>query len=332
MKQVKETTADKPKAEARAFPTQGKAKKKSKQEVEKSRPKAQRALTVTQVGIELNRQARAKVRQTRVKAEKASAKTKKTARGRAKKKKLPLIGLETAGAEQRVSFVVRLTIDEQGQPRRTEIEHAQSGKKEVFPAFDVEHLVNFIQACISPISPKPAIPATPPRAKARVPSSRISTSTVSLIVVDVQVFPVGIPTRMTLTLNSDEAFTIQTRFRLQGPDAPALAAQAIPFKVKVYSKEITSGTSSLLASLTANLAKDVAAYTAQTQPLSLPVGLYRLTTLVTLDAPIKLAGFLEGPIVDVVGIQSPAAPAAEPDIPPSPSDRLPRSTEGTGAS
>jgi len=124
---------------------------------------------------------------------------------------------------------------------------------------------------------------------------------------------------MALTLNSEEGFTIQIHFRLQGPDAPSLAAQAFSFKVKVYIKEVTSGMSSLLVSYTSNLAKDVVAYTVQMQPQSLPGGLYRLTTLVTLDAPIKLAGFFEGPIVEVAGIQSPAPPsAAESDIPLSP--------------
>ena len=318
VKRVKENTVEKPEAEARATPTRGKAKKKTEQEVKKSLPKAQGALAATQTGVEPDRQARAKVKQTRAKAEKASAKTKKVTRGKAKKEKLPPTGLEKEGTEQRVSFVVRLTVDEQGQPRRTEIEHAQSGKKEVFPALDVQRLVSFIQACISPISPKPAIPAAPPPARARAPTSGIITSAVSLIVSDVQVLPLGTPGMMALTLNSDEGFTIQTRFRLQSRDAPSLAAQALPFKIKVYAKEVTSGRSSLLATYTANLVKDVVAYTAQTQPLSLLGGLYRLTTLVTLDAPIKLAGFFEGPIVDVAGDQSPIAPAAESGIPLSP--------------
>lgn len=314
LKRVKETTVEKPKAEARATPTRGKAKNKTEQEAEKSPPKAQGALAATQTGVEPDRQARAKVKQTRAKAEKSSAKAKKVTRGKAKKEKLLPIGLEKEGAEQRVSFVVRLTVDEQGQPRRTEIEHAQSGKKEVFPALDVQRLVSFIQACISPISPKPATPAAPPPARACAPMSTTSPSAVSLTITDVQVFPIGTPSIIALTLNSDEGFTIQTRFRLQGPDAPSLAAQAFSFKVKVYIKEVTSNMSKLLSAYSAKLVKDVLEYTTQTQPLSLPGGLYRPTTLVTLDTPIKLAGFLDGPVVQVAGIQSIVAPVAEPDI------------------
>jgi len=53
------------------------------------------------------------------------------------------------GIEQRISFIVRLTVDERGQPRRTEIEHAKSGEKEAFPGLDVQRLVAFMKACLS---------------------------------------------------------------------------------------------------------------------------------------------------------------------------------------
>jgi len=57
--------------------------------------------------------------------------------------------LEEGGAERRVTFILRLTVDERGQPRRTEIEHAQSSKKETFPGLDVQRLAAFMKACIS---------------------------------------------------------------------------------------------------------------------------------------------------------------------------------------
>jgi hypothetical protein len=53
------------------------------------------------------------------------------------------------GTERRITFILRLTVDEQGQPRRTEIQHAQSGGKETFPGLDVQRLAAFIEACIS---------------------------------------------------------------------------------------------------------------------------------------------------------------------------------------
>ena len=172
-----------------------------------------------------------------------------------------------------------------------------------------------MQACITPISPKPAIPTTTVPVKAPIPTSETVTLSVSLTIIDVQVFRVGTPGVMALTLASDEGFQIQIRFLLQGPDTLSLAVQPLPFNIKVYTKEVTSGRAGLLTTYNANLVKDVEAYTTQTHPLSLPGGLYRLTTLVTLEAPVKLAGFLEGPIIDVADIQSAVILAAESDIP-----------------
>jgi len=63
---------------------------------------------------------------------------------------LPPMASEEEGAERRVTFIVRLTVDERGQPRRTEVEHAQSGKKETFPGLDVQRLAALMKACISP--------------------------------------------------------------------------------------------------------------------------------------------------------------------------------------
>jgi hypothetical protein len=53
------------------------------------------------------------------------------------------------GAERRVTFIVRLTVDARNQPRRTEIEHAQSGHKETFPGLDAQRLIAFMKACLS---------------------------------------------------------------------------------------------------------------------------------------------------------------------------------------
>ena len=52
-------------------------------------------------------------------------------------------------AEKRISFILRLTVDERGQPRRTEVEHARSGNKETYPGLDLQRLAAFMEACIS---------------------------------------------------------------------------------------------------------------------------------------------------------------------------------------
>jgi hypothetical protein len=63
---------------------------------------------------------------------------------------LPPSTPEEEGIEQRISFIVRLTVDERGQPLRTEVEHAQSGKKETYPGLDVQRLAAFMKAFIGP--------------------------------------------------------------------------------------------------------------------------------------------------------------------------------------
>lgn len=81
--------------------------------------------------------------------------------------------LGEGGAERRVTFIIRLTVDERGQPRRTEIEHAQSGKKETFAGLDVQRLAAFMKACISPPNHPETDdpPSTSPR-ESRSPNAR----------------------------------------------------------------------------------------------------------------------------------------------------------------
>jgi hypothetical protein len=63
---------------------------------------------------------------------------------------------------RRVSFVVRLTLDEQGQFGRTEIEQVSSGKKQNFLSLDGDLLVGFMKACINPETiPEDAISTKP---------------------------------------------------------------------------------------------------------------------------------------------------------------------------
>jgi hypothetical protein len=61
----------------------------------------------------------------------------------------PPTALGEEGTERRVTFIIRLTVDERGRPRRTEIEHAQSGQKETFPDLDVQRLTAFMKKCIN---------------------------------------------------------------------------------------------------------------------------------------------------------------------------------------
>jgi hypothetical protein len=86
---------------------------------------------------------------------------------------LPPSTPQEEGIEQRISFILRLTVDERGQPRRTEVEHAQSSKKETFPGLDVQRLAAFMKACISPPNhPEPDDPPSTSPHESRSPNAR----------------------------------------------------------------------------------------------------------------------------------------------------------------
>jgi hypothetical protein len=95
------------------------------------------------------RQAWANAEQARAKAERILEQARKAMDTKEGHGNLPPSTPEEEGIEQRISFIVRLTVDERGQPRRTEVEHAKSGKKEAFPGLDVQRLAAFMEACIS---------------------------------------------------------------------------------------------------------------------------------------------------------------------------------------
>jgi hypothetical protein len=202
---------------------------------------------------------------------------------------------------RRVSFVVRLTVDEHNQFRRTEIEHVESNRKQNFLSLDGERLVAFMKASISPTSvPEPAIPKAPLPEMTEAPTPQPLRPISNLIVSDVQVFRTGDPGFMTLILIREEPFVVQARFQLQGPEAPSLTAQEPSYKMKVYANEVSSGKSQLLTTYSAELIQDVSQYLAPATMPGLPPGYYRLFTLITLGKPLKLAGYYDGPVVQVI--------------------------------
>jgi hypothetical protein len=185
---------------------------------------------------------------------------------------------EVEGRQQQVSFIVRVTVDERGQPRRTEIEHAHPPTRAETPA------------------PKRLGPASGP--------------TIS----DVRVFRAGTPGAAVFILSSDEAFVLQASFHL-GAEVIPLTAQKPPFEMRIYAYEMTSGKPTLLSTHQGNLVEDVLDYAPETQVPGLPLGLYRLITLVTLQAPVTMVGCHEGPIVQVIGSSLSANPVAPLETP-----------------
>lgn len=193
---------------------------------------------------------------------------------------------------KRVSFIVRLTVDKLSQPGRTEIEHVLSGRKQNFPSLEAVRLVTFMKACIGPERiPQDLIPTTNTQEELITSISGPAEPRSSLIVSDVKIFRRGRPDFMTLILTPEEPFILQAHFELKMPYAQRLTLQESSFETKIYVSEISSGNSQLLKTYSAKLTQDVFKYAVPIDLGGLPLGLYRLFTVVTLHRPIKLLGF-----------------------------------------
>ncbi|HSL44677.1 MAG TPA: hypothetical protein VK897_14670 [Anaerolineales bacterium] len=250
--------------------------------------KTQEALAAAHSKLEQERQARVKTEGARANAETPSEETRMTVPGFAETVETPAKILNDEGTERRVSFIVRLTVDERSEPRRIEIEHTQTRKKESFRYLDGERLAAFMKSYLSNVTTAHSLASeTPPR------------QTFNLAVSDVRVFRTGNPGTMALKLSPEEAFVVQARFQLQSSDAISLSGQESVYEMMVYANKIASSESKLLTTYSGSLVNDALENTVQTEVPGLSPGMYRLVTLVTLRTPIAAAGHHEGPIVQV---------------------------------
>jgi len=133
--------------EAKTTFTKLRVKKNSRQKSAEPLTKTQKALQAGQAEIRREHQARIQVEKALTEAREALAATRLEAEH------------ERQAQIRRVSFVVRLTLNEQGQFGRTEIEHVSSNRKQNFLSLDGERLVAFMKACIDPaMIPEDGIP------------------------------------------------------------------------------------------------------------------------------------------------------------------------------
>jgi len=291
-------------AEAKVAKAQSRTEEKARLKAEKDIAGAQEALAAAQAKLEEEHQARIQADKGREEAERALAQARKAAMEvEVGSMEMPSPEMEERGAEQRVSFAVRLTVDEQGHPLWTEVEHPKSGTTDKFPSLDVQRLAAFMKACIGPgVIPELGVPPAPMPVE-EMSAHELRTPTTGLAISNVQTFRMGDPGLATLTLSPQEAFMVQASFRLQDPEASSLAAKETLYEIKLYANDVNRGKSLLMTTYRENLVKGVLEYTTQLQVTGLSLGLYRLLTLVTLQAPINMAGYYEGPVVEVVEIQ-----------------------------
>lgn len=199
------------------------------------------------------------------------------------------------GAEKPISFVVRVTADDQGQVRRTEIQDARSGKKSIFPKLDGQRLIDFIMKSIKramasspelkPVSPRDPKPSIKPKA--------------SLSIADAEIKSMGSTTKPGV-FDSKDAMRIENRFRIEGGEAASLTQQGGVFDIKIYANSMRSGKASLLTSKRGKLVKDVLEYREEMEVSDLSPGHYRLDTLVILQEPARVAEYHEGPRFHII--------------------------------
>lgn len=269
-------------------------------------------LSLKQKGVDSGQKPQVKAEEAKVKTVKTPPSPKPGKVTAAEKTGLADIKPAEEGTEQRISFIVRLTVDERGHPRRTEIEHAQSGKKATFLALNGQQLAAFIKGNIGlPVASEPSVPPEPPIVKAKekiVPQVKLQPPLSGLIITDVEVFHPETPGATTLVFGSDEEFLMQVNFQLRGPEASSLATQEAPFEVQVFANEVTSGKSTVLATHKTSLENDVLDYEPQMQVSGLSPGLYRLFTLVVVQGKPNMVGHFEGPVIHIAKAQLAKSP------------------------
>ena len=202
------------------------------------------------------------------------------------------------GGERRLSFVVRMMLDERGEPRRTEIEYMQTQPDNVQPrrnksfnTLNGDQLVAFMRSCIPPLNPPAASPPQP------IPPPDLLLGRFDLGVSNTKVFEKNTGDAATLSVRRDEAFMVETCFELRGEDGAFGWLQDSDYEISVYVDEIGGSRYQLIASSYGHFQKDTRAYRARMEAEGLPPGVYRLVTLVTIPGPEMRKGYVEGPII-----------------------------------
>ena len=150
----------------------------------------------------------------------------------------------------------------------------------------------------SEMSQEPAETSKSPKMNSPIP--KIPTPKFRIVLTAVQVFPLASQTSMTSRLVPKQSFIVQARFQLQGEDVRSLTAQEHFFEVKVYTNEMTSGSTKLLTTYRAKLIRDVMEYDVRREVPGLLPGLYRISIVIFLRKPVKLGGFYDKTIIHVI--------------------------------
>ena len=237
-------------------------------------------------------------RQDRLKAEKGRAEAKAALEEANRSVPVQVINEEAAskeysgeGTEHRLTFIVRLMLDERGEPRRTEIEDMKKIRKESFHALNGEQLAAFMRSFLHPV----AVAATDFPREIPVPESAGEMYTVNIS--EPQVLDRESGNAISLSVKAREAFVTQARFQLRPAKDSTGEVHDSDYEISVFANEIGGSHSQLMASSYGRLQENVLDYMARMEAPGLPPGVYRLVTLVTLHTPTSMTGHYEGPII-----------------------------------
>jgi hypothetical protein len=224
---------------------------------------------------------------------------------------VPSTGKEEEMAEERISFVVRLTVDEMGRPRRTAIEHAESRKKDTSPGLDLERLGSFMKNFIKTTSEKglrESAKAHPEGPEPKGPEKKIGRA-LWISISEVQAYPLGAQDFVPLAFDPEQELVVEACFELKGQEATALTAKEPPYEMTVYVQDVSRGSTSAVTSSRDNLVQGELAYTPQIEVSDLMPGLYRLMTFISVLSPEPMRAHYEGPVIQVGELQ-PVGPSS----------------------
>lgn len=270
---------------------------------EKARQKSEAALAKTQETL-------AAVRKELVKARRALAAKEATLAEMRDRVESAHAGSPAAGealasapegdsGERRVSFVVRLAVDGRGHVRRSEVEHAQSGKKEVFPTLDAARLISFMAANSAPANGQDSGDTAGEETIAPPVPAAATTPSAHLAIREATVSRPDMPQVRALAVAAHTPFVWRASVEVEGAAAEKMLAEKPAFELRLYASNVRGGRAQLLATETGKLAGP-AARMEMCAP-GLAPGLYRLVALALCEPPLALSCYQEGPVVDVVG-------------------------------
>jgi hypothetical protein len=260
---------------------------------EKARLKLEEALAQAQADAQDAQADAERERQMRLQAEQALSDVQKK----------PIAGPAIpagSGAESRLVFILRLSLDENRQPKRVEIEENQTRKRDSIPGLDYRRISAFIQTFLSPLSLGEEQPAAQAPGPMKIAGEIERTPTI--VITDVEVGDSQDPFNR-LVFYPHDRVQVRIRFHLDNPDILPEVDRDEGFEIKLHARNRQDNTYQLVASQRQAVLPGLVQYSVELELRNLLPGLYSLFTVVSLPSA-RLGRFFEGPVFEVPTLQT----------------------------